>query len=273
MEKLSYLISTLDNAKIFEKDVYTEGDEQKITSLLFFDDNEADKTIKKIKEKTLFTELEKEGSLLYEFCIIYDGMCGVLCTDTSEEEITVRDVFMFGKAEREIVLVIQTLLALVQSPEFGKKIISFEFESEEKTDAFEKALEGVSTSDMPDIDPMWDYIQEEEIANLRTYQQDIRWQSILEVLKDSNISFRYEYADYSEPKLFVTAGKEEICFMYSQITMEDICTGYELSVYKTRIKDKAVELTELIHVFKEGLSLDAEYVVHEQIEKLIRGEM
>lgn len=265
MSKISYLTSSLYDARIFEWDTASDAEDEKIISLL-----QMDEIPQKIVDNTNINELLEEGNIIPECCLFYEESCGVLCVEGSDNEVIVKDIFWDGKLGRELVLVMQSLFMLVQSPLLAKRVITFDFESDEKITAISKIMKGVSSSDQLDIDPMFDFISDEEFANLETYAVDIHWGSILEELRKCGIAYTYEYADYSLPRLFIEAGSEVICFIYSLTHGEDE-QRFVLSAYQTAMEEDNRVLTQEIASITEEADLPAEYIVSEEIKKVIES--
>lgn len=262
MPRISYLTNSLYDAKIFEWNHATEDENEKIVSLL-----QLDEIPQKIADNTSLNQIWEDENLIPECCIFYEQTCGVLCTEGSDE-IVVREVFLDGQPGREIVLVLQALFMMVQSPILSKRIITFDFDSNEKITAIAKIMEGALTSDYLDIDPMLDYISDEEFANLETYALDIHWGSILEELKRCGVIYTYEYADYSLPRLFVETESEVICFIYS-LTHDEEEQRFVLSAYGTAVEEDRRVLTREIASIEEKQDLPADYIVSEEIKKII----
>lgn len=265
MAELRYLTGTLYNAKIFEWEAATESEEEKLTSLYLMDEKDIDE-VEKISSLKVLTD---EGKLLSEFCIFYKDICGVLCTETAEDEVTVREIVMKAGPGRELVLVIQALFTLVQSPALGIKTLAFDLGKPEFMEAIEKIMEGAAAADEYDENALFYQMDAGEAANIDTYHYDIRWRNILEELKNTDLDFRYEYADYSNPRLCVKAGDKEIWFMYSMLYEGNEHIGYELLAYRDEIDEAGRKEQIPVAVFKEELAPDAVFTVYEEIERLI----
>lgn len=264
MPRISYLTNSLFDAKIFEWPTATEDENEKIVSLL-----QMDQIPQKIADNTSLNKLMEDGDLLPECCIFYEQICGVICSE-DDDEVVVREVFLDGQRGREIVLVLQALFMMVQSPILSKRIITFDVDSDEKLNAVTKIMEGALTSEYLVIDPMLDYIPEEEFANLEIYAADIHWGSILDELAKSGVIFNYKYDDYALPRLFVETESEVICFVYSLTHGEDE-QRFILSAYRTEPEQDKRILTQQIASIEEETGARAEYIVNEEIKKIIES--
>ncbi len=264
MAELSYLIRTLYNAKVFESEPASESEIDKLSSLLLMDEVD-----EKIMGNSRLRELIEEGDVLDECSIFYGNDYGVIVVENAEDEVTVKDIYMLGEPGKEIALIFQALLTIVQNPLMGKKVLRFDIDDELEA-LVEDMMEGAGSAELMDVNPILDYLDEEELANMDTYNYDIRWQNVLEELDNRSLNYRYEYEDYATPRLYVESDEEEICLVYSKLYEDGSCVGYELTAYKTEKSGDAYVLVEPIAVIKEGLAPEVDRIVYE-IERLMQS--
>ena len=264
MAELSYLVRTLYDAKVFDEEPASESEINKLSSLLLMDDVD-----EKIMDSSRLAELIKTGDVLDECSIFYGNEYGIIAVDDADDTVTVKDIYMMGKPGKEMALIFQALLTVVQNPVMGKKVLKFDIEDELES-LVEDMMEGASSGEVMDVNPMLDYVTEEELANIDTYNYDIRFKNVLDELDKGSLNYRYEYEDYVIPRLYVKAGEEEICFIYSKVYEGNLCVGYEMTAYSCEKSGDKDVLIEPIAVIEEGLSPETERIVYE-IERIIQS--